>query len=140
MIIISIGRKLQTQVDHCKRIIVSLESQVQSMPYVAAAQVPQGRIPEGGGGGTWESGPPLPPFWPWGTPKLHKEGKNVAHVRAKSHILVLNSYLDPPPPHFKNPVSAVRNCLQPSMSRLQAKMGIYSHRLSRALKGICYLC
>ena len=35
----------------------------------------------------------------WGTPKLHKEGKNVARV----HILVLNSYPDPPP--CGNPVS-----------------------------------
>ena len=41
---------------------------------------------------------PPPPFW--GTPKLHKEGKNVAR-----RILVLNSYLDPSPP-FQNPVSA----------------------------------
>ena len=36
----------------------------------------QGRIQ---GGGSWGSGPP-PPFW--GTPKLHKEGKNGARVRA----------------------------------------------------------
>ena len=33
------------------------------------------------GGGSWGSGPP-PPFW--GTPKLHKEGKNVPRVRAKT--------------------------------------------------------
>ena len=48
----------------------------------------QGRIQ---GGGSWGSGPPL-----LGTPKLHKEGKNAARVRAKRHILVLNSYPDPP--------------------------------------------
>ena len=33
------------------------------------------------GGGSWGSGPP-PPFW--GTPKLHKEEKNVARVCAKT--------------------------------------------------------
>ena len=37
----------------------------------------QGRIQGGGGPGGQD-----PPFW--GTPKFHKEGKNVAHVRAKS--------------------------------------------------------
>ena len=37
----------------------------------------QGRI-QGGGPGGQDSPPPF-----WGTPKLHKEGKNVARVRAK---------------------------------------------------------
>ena len=47
-----------------------------------------------GGGGSWGSGPP-PPFW-W-TPKLHKEGKNVARVRAKTpHFSTLQ--LPRPPP------------------------------------------
>ena len=45
------------------------------------------------------SGPP--PFW--GTPKLHKEGKNVAACARMSRILVLNSYMGHPP--FRNPVS-----------------------------------
>ena len=34
-----------------------------------------------GGGGSWGSGPP-PLFL--GTPKLHKEGKNVARMRTKT--------------------------------------------------------
>ena len=64
---------------------------------VAQQYMYQGRIQGGGGLGV---GTPPPPFW--GTPKLHKEGKNVARKR---RVLVLNSYLDPPPP-FQNPVSA----------------------------------
>ena len=39
----------------------------------------------GSRGGSWGSGPPPPlppPFW--GTPKLHKEGKNGARMRAKT--------------------------------------------------------
>ena len=34
-----------------------------------------------GGGRPWGQEPP-PPFW--GTPKLHKEGKNVVRMRAKT--------------------------------------------------------
>ena len=40
VIIISIGRKLPSQVDHCKRIIARVESQVQSMLQVATTQLP----------------------------------------------------------------------------------------------------
>ena len=32
-----------------------------------------------GGGGSWGSGPPF-----WGTPKLHKEGKNVPRMCTKT--------------------------------------------------------
>ena len=39
-----------------------------------------------------------------GTPKLHKGGKKVAHVRQILCVLVLNSYPDPPS-SFLNPVS-----------------------------------
>ena len=39
------------------------------------------------------------PFW--GTPKLHKEGKNVARVRAKTPRLTVTRT-----PHFRNPISA----------------------------------
>ena len=56
----------------------------------------QGRIQEGGGGGPGGQDPPF-----WGTPKLHKEGKK--RCTRKRHILVLNSYPDPP---FQDPVSA----------------------------------
>ena len=51
-------------------------------------------------------GPPGPPPF-WRTPKLHKEGKKTSCASAqKYHNLVLNSYPDPPPPPFQNPVSA----------------------------------
>ena len=49
----------------------------------------------GSRGGSWGSGLPPPPFW--GTPKLHKEGKMARACARKLCVLVLNSYLDPPP-------------------------------------------
>ena len=56
----------------------------------------------GGSRGGGPGGQDPPPFW--GTPKLHKEGKNGAACARKLHVLVLNSYPDPLLP--KNPVSA----------------------------------
>ena len=54
--------------------------------------------------------PPPPPFW--GTPKLHKEGKNVARI---CHVLVVNSYLFIHKPSFKQLIVFwgwwVGNCL-----------------------------
>ena len=45
-----------------------------------------------------------------GTPKLYKEGKNRPRVCArKRRVLVLNSYPDPTPHPFQNPVSAPEN-------------------------------
>ena len=42
----------------------------------------------------------------YGDCKIHKEGKNNAHVHAKTSRLVPNSYSESPPPPFRNPVSA----------------------------------
>ena len=39
VVIISIGRNLPLQIDHCKRICVGVPWQVQNMPHVATAQV-----------------------------------------------------------------------------------------------------
>ena len=60
----------------------------------------------GGGGGRvlGVRTPPPPPFW--GTPKLHKEGKDVGRKR---RVLVLNSYPDPPPPFPKSCIRPCRN-------------------------------
>ena len=44
---------------------------------LGSMMVTQGRIQGGGGPGGQD-----PPFW--GTPKLHKEGKNGARMRAKT--------------------------------------------------------
>ena len=62
----------------------------------------------GGGGYKWEnhgSETFLRPLAFWGTRKLHRDEK----IR---RVLVLNSYLDPPPPTFGIPVSApvIRHC------------------------------
>ena len=45
------------------------------------------------------------------TPKLHKDGKQVvcAHESMKHHVLVVNSYPEPP---FPNPLSAPVYCVQ----------------------------
>ena len=51
-----------------------------------------------GGGGDPRGQDPLPPFW--GTPKLHKEGKTLHACAPIGHVLVLNSYLNTPPPPF----------------------------------------
>ena len=55
------------------------------------------------GGGSWGSGPPLP----FGGPPNFIKGDKTLHVCARiCHILILNIYLNPPPPHsFLNPVS-----------------------------------
>ena len=57
-----------------------------------------GADPGGGGWGPGGQDSP-PPFW--GTPKLHKEGKNVARMGANEPHF--SSSADPPP--FQNPVS-----------------------------------
>ena len=59
----------------------------------------QGRIQ---GGGVLGVRTPPPPFW--GTPKLHKEGKNVARVPAKMPHFSTKQL--PGPPTLQNPVSA----------------------------------
>ena len=61
--------------------------------------VGQGRI-QGGGGGYWGSGPPVPP-------NFIKKEKTPRACARKHHILVVNSYLDAPPPF---PKSCIRPC------------------------------
>ena len=61
----------------------------------------QGRIQGGGGVLGVRTPPPL-----FGRPlNLIKREKNFAHMHAKRHILKLDSYQDPPPHPFRNPVS-----------------------------------
>ena len=47
------------------------------------------------GGGVLTPRTPPPPFW--GTPKFHKEVKTSRACARIHHVLVLNSYPDPPP-------------------------------------------
>ena len=56
----------------------------------------------GGGQGRIQGGPggQDPPFW--GTPKLHKEGKNVARVRAKNAAFWYLTVTRTPPPFLKS--------------------------------------
>ena len=69
------------------------------------ALFPQGRIKGGGGGGggSWGSGLPTPSGGP---PNFIKREKTSRAWARKRRVLVLNSYPDPTPPPFRNPVSA----------------------------------
>ena len=55
----------------------------------------QGRLTRGGSRGVVLGVRTPPPFW--GTPKLHKDGENVASVHTKMPHFSINSYPDPPP-------------------------------------------
>ena len=69
----------------------------------------------------------MPPFW--GTPKLHREGKNVTRMHANTPRF---SYPEPPPP-FRNPVSAPEDTYKRPMHReICTKLNNYmtsSHRI-----------
>ena len=78
----------------------------------------QGRIQ---GGGSWGSGPP-PPFG--GPPNfIKREKKTLRACDRKRRVLVLNCYLDPPPPF---PKSCIRPCGQgPYVSFNGVRNGLY---------------
>ena len=77
-------------------------------------------------------GPP-PPFW--GTHKLHKEGKNVARICAKTPRFSTEQLPGPPPPLFRNPVSAPAEAPPTSNAQItgseNAVVALYQPNLTR---------
>ena len=62
---------------------------------------------DAGGGGGGQDYPPPPTHSPFGGhPNFIKRGKTLRACKQKHHVLVINSYPVPPPPPFRNPVSA----------------------------------